>query len=167
MYDKDTKRDISILLRDIEDKYAHADYSQAYKSLYNLCSECKEAGQFFGDADHILSQYNNLSHDIISNNIELSQISVKKQQINIAFLGLLRSMKQYFNIHESNWEREIVLIKEQRSILYESLMRVENELVNCYIQDKIKILENIRSTIKQTLFSSYRLIELFSSLTNI
>ncbi|MCI5149700.1 MAG: hypothetical protein D3916_09990 [Candidatus Electrothrix sp. MAN1_4] len=158
------KSTITKSIKVIEQKYVNGIYSKAYKDLHRLCLEEQEAKQFLGPATVILSQYRDLEHNIMSGSIALSQQAVKKQHINITFLTLLRSMKQHYNLQGSIYEREAIRMRGQLGILRGSLMRVEDELINCSSQDKEEILKEIFTIVKQMLPSFVRLVKLFRSL---
>jgi hypothetical protein len=166
---QNTKKEITILLRGIEYTYADAAYSQAYKKLYKLCLEYKEADQFLEVATSIYSRYNDFQDAIIRGLLSLSEIEIKKREINFAYEQLFIRIKRYFgrlgyDFQESNWEREAIRMKEQRGLLYGTLINVEDELLNCINQDNVKILEEIHVVTRKMLLSSSHLMKLFDSL---
>ncbi|MCP4698030.1 MAG: hypothetical protein GY862_14425, partial [Gammaproteobacteria bacterium] len=136
--------------------------------LHRLCSEKQPCDEFSQAAMGILSRYNDYENSIIAGSgLDLSGQQFIKRNICVSFEKLITLMKNRFKQHQaSGYGTQAMRMTENRSMLRKTLLEVEDDLRECKNNDKIHLLEEIHTHLKEVIRYFSNLIENFKAVQN-
>ncbi len=124
--------------------------SQAFNELYLLCKNVKSCKEFSQRAISIFREYNELKEKKDNNTIELSQYDVKMGRIYVRFESLIFEIKDKFDLSQFGlYEKQEIFMRDQKNIMKESFVNIEEILINGGSPVKLKMLKIIKEQLRR------------------